>query len=111
MLATLIIGMTIALIPAPTTGTTDAPTFDRAACERFDDGASYTLCRARNPRVAERQCSAAWERDGDAWWSCVVGLESWRSETQGWSEGGARVTETMPIVDVDLAGRLDWDAI
>jgi hypothetical protein len=72
---------------------------------------SAKLARAKTPATAERLCTIEWERDSDAWWSCVVGLETWRGEVQGWATGGPRVTEAMPLVDAAFAGRIDWDAI
>jgi hypothetical protein len=69
------------------------------------------LARAKTPATAERACAIDWERESDGWWSCFVGLESWRCETQGWCDGAGRVLEAMPLPDTMFAGSIDWDAI
>jgi hypothetical protein len=42
------------------------------------------LAAAPDSGVAERECDLHWTRDGDGWGECVVALESWRCEVQGW---------------------------
>jgi hypothetical protein len=69
------------------------------------------LAKAKTPRVAERACAVHWEPESDGWWSCFVGLESWRCEIQGWCDDAGRVVEAMPLPDPAWAGRIDWDAI
>ena len=72
------------------------------------------LTRAKTMKIAEKACSIDWEPDGDAWWSCVVGLESWRCEVQGWctpAAGYSSTLDVMPLPDPAWAGTQDWDAL
>lgn len=73
---------------------------------------ALALAQSPTPDVSEAACGYYWNADSDGWWSCTVGLETWRCEAQGWCGGTVhRVMEAMPLPDPRFAGAVDWDAI
>jgi hypothetical protein len=58
--------------------------------------------------LAEATCDDYWEHESDGWHSCVLGLESWRCEVQGWCSGGESVLAIMPLADPMVAGGREW---
>lgn len=65
---------------------------------------AWRLVSADGPEVAEAECSDHWTEEGDGWFECVVALETYRCERQGWCSPAADVP-LMPPPDPEHPDR------